>query len=184
MLCEKCKKNQATVFYKETVNGKTKSYSVCQDCAQELQNNGEMNLDAGSFWNDPLGDWFGGSLWSNLFAPLGLQSGVKARNEKRCNLCGATLEELLEEGKVGCPRCYETFEDELENSIRRIHGTGRHTGRLPGRKRAAYDRQRQIDELEKKLQQAVKEEKYEEAAKLRDEIKGLKDSAADESAAS
>ena len=33
MLCEKCKKRTATVFYNENINGKTRSYSLCAECA-------------------------------------------------------------------------------------------------------------------------------------------------------
>ena len=42
MLCEKCKKNKATVFYEENINGKKRSYSLCEDCAAELQKSGDV----------------------------------------------------------------------------------------------------------------------------------------------
>ena len=44
MLCEKCKKNEATVFYRENVNGKEKNYSLCQKCAEKLEKKGEISF--------------------------------------------------------------------------------------------------------------------------------------------
>ena len=37
MLCEKCKKRTATVFYNENINGKTRSYSLCAECAAKMR---------------------------------------------------------------------------------------------------------------------------------------------------
>ena len=34
MLCERCKKNNATVFYRESINGKERSLSLCEKCAE------------------------------------------------------------------------------------------------------------------------------------------------------
>ena len=42
MLCEKCKKRTATVFYNENINGKKRAYSLCGECASQLRERGEM----------------------------------------------------------------------------------------------------------------------------------------------
>ena len=42
MKCEKCKQNEATFFYEETVNGKTRSYHLCRDCAEKMKESGEL----------------------------------------------------------------------------------------------------------------------------------------------
>ena len=42
MLCEKCKKRTATVFYNENINGKTRSYSLCAECAAKMREAGEL----------------------------------------------------------------------------------------------------------------------------------------------
>lgn len=46
MLCEKCKKNEASVFYRENINGKERKYSLCPECAAELEKNGEIKFSA------------------------------------------------------------------------------------------------------------------------------------------
>ena len=173
MLCEKCKKNTATVFYRETVNGKTKSWSLCQECADELEKKGEISLDTESFWSDPFADVFGGGLLQSFF---GLPAARRTEIGKTCTLCGATFDDLVREGKVGCPKCYEIFGDELEDSIRRIHGTSSHTGRVPSRLAAGFDRKKKIAALEKDLKTAIKEERFEDAAAMRDELKSLRES--------
>ena len=35
MKCEKCGKNEATMYYKETVNGVTREMHLCPECAQK-----------------------------------------------------------------------------------------------------------------------------------------------------
>ena len=36
MLCENCKKNVATTYFKQTVNGKTTEIFLCDECAAKL----------------------------------------------------------------------------------------------------------------------------------------------------
>ena len=36
MKCEKCGKNEATMYYKETVNGVTREMHLCPECAQTV----------------------------------------------------------------------------------------------------------------------------------------------------
>lgn len=174
MLCEKCKKNEATVYYRETVNGKTKSWSLCQDCFNELQQANHGKQELANFWNEPFEDFFGNDFLHSLLSPMG--GNQFWSEEKRCSLCGASFDDIVAEGKVGCPKCYETFEKELEESVRRIHGTSSHTGRVPGKLKAKFDQKKKIAELERQQKEAVKNENYEEAARIRDELKALKSS--------
>lgn len=176
MLCEKCSKNEATVFYREIVNGKEKKYSLCSDCAAKLEKEGKISFGAdmpfGNFFNDydPMG-----SLFGSLFAPsFSLQP--KSAEQKKCPLCGSTFEELVENGKVGCPKCYEAFADELEPTVRSIHGKTKHTGRAPGKLKAKIDRMKQISSLESEMKDAIKAQNFERAAEIRDQLKELKDS--------
>lgn len=171
MLCEKCKKNKATVLYKQVINGVASSVSLCAGCAP-----------AASFG-------FGGEL--NLFGGL-FESAVRtAAPEVRCNLCGATYAEIAREGKVGCAKCYETFADRLRDSIRRIHGAARHvgsedgegplrhgdavtpptTGEDGGMTPSCPTEKEQLDALRAALSAAIAEERYEDAARIRDELK-------------
>jgi protein arginine kinase activator len=74
-------------------------------------------------------------------------------------------------GLMGCANCYDLFKDHLDPLLRRVHGSIAHTGKVPKRTGGRVRVRKEIEELRSKLQEAIKREAYEEAAKLRDEIK-------------
>ena len=169
MLCEKCKKRTAAVFYNENINGKTRSLSLCSECAASLREKGDLQditSMTGSF-ADPFSE-----LQDNLFGGFfGISKPHSLHSEKSCPNCHSTYAEILKEGKVGCPECYSVFSNELSSMIRSIHGTTVHTGALPSRHRARQEREHRIQRLRAEMQEAIKKEDFESAAKLRDEIK-------------
>ena len=169
MLCEKCHEKEAVVFYKETINGKTRSVSLCKKCASETEAAGEIGK-IGSV--NPFEDV--NSLFGSLF---GIPSyHKKAIGEvKKCSLCGSMFSDLVSSGKVGCPECYKIFADELAPTIAKIHGTTVHSGSSPERYREGFERKAKIKELESALRSAVAAEEYEKAAILRDELKALRE---------
>lgn len=169
MLCEKCKKRTATVFYNENINGKMRAYSLCGECAAKLREMGELQeISMMSSFADPFAsvhdDLFGG------FFGMPLKS---ISSKKKCGGCGCTYSDIAESGRVGCPDCYITFKDELSGTIRSIHGTTSHTGSVPSRHRAKLERSRQLERMKRELQEAVAKEDYERAATLRDEVRKL-----------
>ncbi len=171
MLCEKCKKRTATVFYNENINGKTRSYSLCGECAAKLREKGELQditSMIGSF-ADPFS-----SLHNNLFGSFfGIPARISPEPDKTCPECGSTFREISKTGKVGCPACYTTFADELSGLIQSIHGTTAHTGSVPARHRVKKERNEKLIVLKDELQKAIAGEEYERAAALRDEIHKL-----------
>ena len=53
MLCEKCGKNEATYYYHENVNGKTKTFRLCGDCAKKMEEADELpSLRMDRFFDD------------------------------------------------------------------------------------------------------------------------------------
>ena len=104
---------------------------------------------------------------------FGLPSQKALHGERKCPECGSSYHEIASSGKVGCAQCYDTFAEELARSIQSIHGTTNHTGAVPARQRAKQERSEWIKKLKKDLQDAVRREDYEAAAKLRDEIRQL-----------
>ena len=171
MLCEKCKKRTATVFYNENINGNVCSYSLCGECAAKLHEKGEIQditSMIGSF-ADPFSE-----LQDHFFSGFfGLPSQKALHGERKCPDCGTSYHEIASSGKVGCAQCYDTFGEELSRSIQSIHGTTSHTGTVPSRQRAKQKRFEWIKKLKKDLQNAILQEDYESAAKLRDEIREL-----------
>lgn len=171
MLCEKCKKRTATVFYNENINGKTRSYSLCGECAAKLREKGDLQditSMIGSF-ADPFSD-----LHDDLFGGFfGMPTLKSAHAEKKCPTCGCTYSDIAHDGRVGCADCYTTFENELARTLQSVHGTTTHTGAVPSRHRAKQERAEQLKKLKKAMQEAISKEDFERAATLRDDIRSL-----------
>ena len=174
MKCENCGKREATVRYSENINGRKRELHLCEKCSQELgidRMDFNMPIDFSSFFSGMLEE-FENSDFMPMFDTV---------KDLQCKSCGSTFEDILNTGKFGCANCYDTFESRIEPIIRKMQGSNQHIGRLgkvtdhkintkPITKKKEDSKKSEIEILKEKLKQAVKEEKYEEAAKLRDEI--------------
>lgn len=165
MKCQKCGKENANTHVKTIINGDYKEYILCADCAKEMgYNNVFTNME--QEFSSLLGSFFGNTL--------------PARSQAtRCPSCGSTYYDIADSGKVGCAQCYSTFYDLLLPSIRRIHGNTAHCGK---KSVAGIEYTQTPDKepdritlLKDRLDKAVKEQNFEEAAEIRDEIKKLED---------
>jgi protein arginine kinase activator len=87
-----------------------------------------------------------------------------------------TLAEFRQRGRLGCPRDYEVFMPQLRDLLERIHGATRHSGRVPGLDDQKMERLQRVNELQRQLEAAIREEAYETAAELRDQLKTLQQS--------
>lgn len=168
MLCERCKKNTATVFYEENINGESRSYSLCSECAAEMKKSGELS---GFFPFSGLG-----SMHDQLFGGLFGISEPTAKTRKACTLCGSTFTDFQKNGKTGCPECYKTFKDELKSTIRSIHGNVNHIGRAPAKFRKSREKENELKALKAQLKEAIANEDFETAAMLRDRIRAMEKS--------
>ncbi len=170
MLCENCKQREANVHYSENINGVKKDMYLCEECSRELGVTDQMNFNMGLDFP---------SLFGGIFEdfPM-LFDEVK---DVTCKTCGLSFDDIVNNGRLGCPDCYETFESRLDPILKRMQGANRHIGRLgeiPEKtvKNTATPQEKEpevqeIEKLEKDLRNAIKEERYEDAAKIRDEIK-------------
>ena len=170
MKCEHCQAKEASFFYQETVNGKSRSVRLCAECAAKLQQGGKLFADSESThipsFAQPMEDLLGG-LFGFSPAPAAKES------KTACPDCGATWAQLLKSGKAVCPRCYETFGTELQPTLRQLHGNVTHTGRAPAGRRAKRERRERLDALRREMTEAITAENFERAAVLRDEIRAL-----------
>lgn len=169
MKCERCKENEATFFYEENINGQKKKLSLCAHCAEEMQKSGEMKTLSSPFEDMGFGSPFADTLFGSLFYPS--EAAKLGTGVKKCGRCGSTLRDFRERGKAGCPDCYAAFAAELEPTIRSMHGSAAHTGRAPAKRKKALDRADRLKKLRTELDEAIKKEEFEEAARLRDQIR-------------
>ena len=169
MQCQRCNKKKATVFYRENVNGRVKALRLCGDCAEVLEQAGELE-DMGTVLSgipSPL------LAAEECWGPLPLPSGVESAPDLTCPVCGESFARGVERGRLGCPACYVTFEACLEQPLRALHGRAVHVGRVSAGYRARRETERRLAELRGQLQAVVAAEEYERAAALRDEIRRL-----------
>ncbi|MDR2752866.1 MAG: UvrB/UvrC motif-containing protein [Oscillospiraceae bacterium] len=167
MQCQQCKQREATTHIQRVVNGQAEEFHLCAACARE---SGLINeFAAPPFFN--LSDLFSGFLGSSL-----RQAPAALAPAQRCGFCGSTLHEITQSGRVGCAACYNTFREVLEPTLARIHGALEHAGKTPAADPAVHARKQKeqaLAALREQIAQAVQSEDYEEAARLRDEIRRL-----------
>jgi protein arginine kinase activator len=146
----------ATIHLTDIVQRQKREMHLCERCARERQ---------------------------LLPAPLGTPLNLKAllqfllqalrcwdsQPERVCPHCGLTSRKLKTDGRIGCAHDYELFRNLLEPLLEQVHRGIEHVGKRP---RADQLRQ-QLQQLRQCLQQAVAEEKYEDAAQLRDRIRQI-----------
>lgn len=171
MLCQKCKKNNATIHYRENINGKVTEYSLCADCAAELERDGVIKFENpfSDFMRDGIFDF--SSMLPSFFTSLNHALG--SGESKHCPVCGSTFSDIARTGHIGCPQCYETFADELAATVNQLHGTSKPQGRIPKRFGEKQNREAEINSLKEEQKKAIEAQEFEKAAELRDKIKAL-----------
>ncbi|MEE8424311.1 MAG: UvrB/UvrC motif-containing protein [Elusimicrobiota bacterium] len=155
MLCSSCEKAEASVYFKQLVNNQVSEAHVCLKCARALES---AELSTGS----PIFD---------LLSALGGADAARRRTP-RCAACGTAYSEFKKTGFLGCPECYREFAEPLKEVLKRIHGAVRHRGKIPACAGAELKSQR-AGRLQKELDRAVREERYENAAEIRNRMKEL-----------
>ncbi|MFH1995552.1 MAG: UvrB/UvrC motif-containing protein [Candidatus Omnitrophota bacterium] len=159
MQCDICGKSDATVHLTEIVNEEVTKLHLCEECARKK--GAEMEEHFG------LSDLLAG------LADLGTDLEPTAIKTAKCDECGLTYENFRKMGKLGCGVCYEAFKGQLLPLLKKIHGSDRHIGKIPvkfGRKIADAKR---LQDMKMKMEKAIQFEEFEEAARLRDEIKKI-----------
>lgn len=101
---------------------------------------------------------------------------VNDPSAKQCEVCGLKFVEFRNSGRLGCPDDYDEFREDLIPLLESIHGDTKHNGKAPRRRPKPRVRKAELTQLRKRLSRAVADEAYEEAARLRDQIKALEDS--------
>lgn len=195
MLCQNCGNNEANIHYTQIINGVKKEISLCSACAKELGIEGMEIPDFPINFNSFLGDFFNDYVENELL-PSFQTEDIKCKN------CGMTYDDFIKTGMFGCSECYNTFSNLIDSLLKNLHGTAKHIGRKPKKIKGnieskeskietadkdeneveSDENQAKIEKvnyekikLERELEQAIKDERYEDAAKYRDELKKFED---------
>lgn len=160
MLCDKCKTNEACYHSTLIVNGETKSTHLCEKCAEK---EGVFNKTYESIFDQ--------------FRSLTNFLGFDDFDDKNCPNCHWSLKQFKNTGLLGCNNCYDAFEDEIEDIVKRIQPYSENKidnieFRTEEDKKSLTKEQKLMD-LKADLQKAIKEERYEDAGAINKEIKKL-----------
>jgi protein arginine kinase activator len=161
MICQNCKEKTATVHLTEISGGQRSERHLCQECAQQQGLAVQTQI--------PLNE-----LLSTLLSAQP-QAGEAPSSESAahaCPVCGMTLKRFSKESLLGCSNDYTEFEQELTPLIEQTqNGKNRHCGKVPSRRPKEDRKNVELSNLRRQLDEAVKNEDYETAARLRDRMK-------------
>jgi len=158
MLCCVCKEKPATVHLTEIKGDKVQKVDLCEACAKS------KGVNDSSF------------ALADLLLGLGASQEIDpsaAGTELKCPQCGFTQADFKKSARLGCPACYQAFAEGLEGLLKTMHKGIRHAGKVPEVLRRTRETADRMKLLQKKLNQAIQEEDFEQAATLRDEIKKM-----------
>src|SRR5688500_1186707 len=161
MQCCVCKEREAKVHLTQIVGDKMQKVDLCEECAKQKG------------VNDPAGF----SL-ADLLLGLGASQEMEqaaGSGDLKCPHCGFTQADFKKAGRLGCSECYVTFAEGLEGLLKSMHKGTKHLGKVPHSYQQSRDLADKLKSLQKKLEKAVADEDFEQAAAMRDEIKTTKD---------
>jgi len=176
MFCDRCKKNQSTIHLTEIIKDDRSEAHLCETCAKDIGLNTKLSNFSLSV-TDMLS-----FLDVNEINTTDINIGDSNRI---CKTCGYTFIDFKKTGRVGCQDCYSYLSDLLAPVIASYHGEKNHIGKMPvsgslqdePEKELIFDdlvekdHPAQKGDLKDRLDLAVLEERYEDAAFLRDIMK-------------
>ena len=154
--CEECGQRKATIQLTVFVEGQPVQKHLCDEC---YGNQDDL---------PPLSP-------SKIFAQIigALAPELAHVGAKQCPECGMTYLEFRQRLSLGCPKDYDVFSEPLDELLERIHGANRHVGKVPSGSAQKAARGPRLEVLRRELEEAVAQERFEQAAGIRDEIKEL-----------
>jgi len=165
MRCGLCKQNEATIHYTEVIDNKVQKIHLCAACARERGIDVELPFSFSDIMS---------ALTQELQSLHGADAAAAPPDDRACPSCGLTFAQFAKQGRLGCAQCYETFDSALHKIVQSVQKAPRHVGKVPSRSLAGQDIVQRIARLEQALARAVTDERYEECATLRDDIRRLR----------
>ena len=163
MKCEHCGKNEATFYYKSSINGQVTEQHLCGDCAKELGYAGSIEEEFSRF-GEMQREMF--RSFDDLFLPMpALMGSIAAPFERMFG----SFDRMLPQLGAGT-----AAQEAQQRTAPAEHTAGQSQNDLVSEEEhKALDRQRQVNALRHEMQQAVQTENFERAAQLRDEIRAI-----------
>lgn len=158
IICQRCKQAKATVHITDTSPTKREQH-LCEECAQK---EGVIIKQEPHTTNQILQHF------------IKQKTGLGETDDLACPKCGMTFRDFQLKGQLGCPHDYEAFDRFLMPLIERAHeGATHHVGKVPQTAEESVRKQAGLQRLRQQLREAIQQENYERAARVRDEIQAL-----------
>lgn len=174
MKCQHCEKTAAFHITELTGDEQIQELHLCEDHARQYLSQGDTTTGT-----PPT---LAGGIAQQV--KIGQTAEELTRlDQQACPVCGITFFEFRNVGRLGCPHDYVCFESELEPLIVSIHGETNHIGKTPKRAAHVTKVQTSLIRLRREMKDAIEREEYERASEIRDRIKELQASQAEDAAA-
>ena len=164
--CQQCPK-PATLHITEIREGEVQAIHLCEGCAQKYLSNVDVGTSAPADEEEEI-----------VKEEAAASEEASETDDKTCPVCQITFKQFRSIGRLGCPHCYDAFHDELLPLLESIHNhETQHVGKTPAQTPAENQRSHELARLKSELRDAIENEQYEEAARLRDQIQTLEKAA-------
>lgn len=156
--CDECNINPANIHLTQIVQNKVTIQHLCEACAKKKGISIVIEDEQNSMQSD---------------LP---KTTKKHRIEKKedlkivCSTCRMSLAEFKQKGWLGCSNCYSLFRKDIEALLIQVHGTKEHKGKNYTSTQHVVHSTEDIIYLRNELQSAIRNEKFELAAVIRDKI--------------
>jgi protein arginine kinase activator len=161
LLCQRCHEAKATVHITDTAPEKRERH-LCEACAET---EGVIVKQQHHTTTEILQQF------------IKHKTGLGSADDIACPECGLTFREFQLKGQLGCPHDYQAFKKVLTPLIERAHeGATHHVGKVPATADDTVQKHAGLLRLRRKLQEAIDQENYEQAARVRDQIQTLETS--------
>ena len=201
MLCDNCGKREANIRYTENINGKIKEMHLCEECSKKLGIMDKMNFNIptsfpsffGSFLED-FGELEAMPIFNELKEEVCNSCNTSFEdiiNTGRlgCPNCYDVFSDRLDpilKRLQGANRHVGRKAEQLNNDNKTIKNIDNQENKSEVKNKNKENnekihttsendmKQEKMEKLQEQLKEAIKEERYEDAAKIRDEINLMK----------
>jgi protein arginine kinase activator len=157
--CDECKVKQANIHLTQIVQNEVTVIHLCEECAKKkgisVVIEGEQSSSLKGLFDDNQEN----------------NSTPEPEKKITCPVCYTTFAEFKKNGWLGCSSCYRAFEKEIEELLIQVHGSSQHKGKEYSESLLKTNLADDMKILRAELENAVRSEKFELAALIRDKIK-------------
>ncbi len=152
-----CGVSEGVIEIRHTAGGKNHVVHLCEVCSRERGIHPEPRREPDI-----------NELYSTLLS--GRSVDRRSREAEECVRCGTTSADVRRSRQLGCPECYSTFALSVARLIGRSGKLTQHQGRLPRSLQTFRTLIVDRENLKSELKSALAEENFEHAARIRDRL--------------